>query len=69
MDSADEETTVALLIRLRYNGPLVLQGSVRVEREDGSLVREAESTALCRCGASREMPFCDGSHRVTAFRG
>jgi CDGSH-type Zn-finger protein len=69
MDSADDETTVALLIRLRYNGPLVLQGSVRVEREDGSLVREAESTALCRCGASREMPFCDGSHRVTAFRG
>jgi CDGSH-type Zn-finger protein len=69
MDSADDETTVAPLIRLRYNGPLVLQGSVRVEREDGSLVREAESTALCRCGASREMPFCDGSHRVTAFRG
>ncbi len=69
MDSADDETTALLRIRLRYNGPLVLQGSVRVEREDGSLIREAESTALCRCGASREMPFCDGSHRVTAFRG
>ncbi len=69
MDSADHETTALLRIRLRYNGPLVMQGSVRVELEDGSLIREAESTALCRCGASREMPFCDGSHRVTAFRG
>ena len=69
MDSADDETTALLRIRLRYNGPLVLQGSVRIEREDGTLMREAESTAVCRCGASREMPFCDGSHRVTAFRG
>ncbi len=69
MDSADDETTAALRIRLRHNGPLILQGSVRVELENGALLREAESTALCRCGASREMPFCDGSHRVTAFRG
>jgi len=69
MDAADNETTSALRIRLRHNGPLVLQGSVRIEREDGTLLREAESMALCRCGASREMPFCDGSHRVTAFRG
>ena len=68
MDAADGDTTARLLIRLRHRGPLVLQGPVRIEREDGTLVREAESTALCRCGASREMPFCDGSHRVTLFR-
>ena len=68
MDSADSDTTHALHIRLRHNGPLVLQGSVRVELADGTLVREAESMALCRCGASREAPFCDGSHRVTLFR-
>jgi CDGSH-type Zn-finger protein len=47
---------------------LVLQGPVRVVDESGAVLREAESTALCRCGASREMPFCDGSHRVTLFR-
>lgn len=68
MDEADEDSTVRLRIRLRHHGPLVLRGAIRIEREDGTLIREAESTALCRCGASREMPFCDGSHRVTAFR-
>lgn len=68
MDAADETTTAHVRIRLRRNGPLVLQGPVRIERADGTLLRDAESMALCRCGASREQPFCDGSHRVTAFR-
>ncbi len=68
MDAADETTTPEVRIRLRRNGPAVLQGPVRVERDDGTLLREADSMALCRCGASREQPFCDGSHRVTAFR-
>ena len=68
MGAADETTTAALRIQLRPNGPLVLQGPVRLERDDGTLIREANSMALCRCGASRERPFCDGSHRVAAFR-
>jgi CDGSH-type Zn-finger protein len=68
MDAADSDSTVKLQIRLRHNGPLVLQGPVRVVRDDGTLLREAASTALCRCGASREKPFCDGSHQVTLFR-
>ena len=68
MDAADSDTTAAVRIRLRHSGPLVVQGAVRVEAADGTLIREATSMALCRCGASREMPFCDGSHRVTPFR-
>jgi CDGSH-type Zn-finger protein len=64
----DTETTAAVQIRLRANGPLVMQGSVQVVAEDGRVLREAMSMALCRCGASREAPFCDGSHRVTVFR-
>mgnify|MGYP000358979419 CR=1 FL=1 len=68
MDATDESNTTAVCIRLRRNGPLVLTGPVSLVREDGSLLREADSMALCRCGASREAPFCDGSHRVTVFR-
>jgi len=68
MDAEDEGTTPAMRIRLRRNGPLVLTGPVRLVGENASVIREAFSMALCRCGASREAPFCDGSHRVTTFR-
>lgn len=68
MDAADESTTATVRMRLRHHGPLVIEGPVRLLREDGSVLRDATSMALCRCGASREQPFCDGSHRVSAFR-
>jgi CDGSH-type Zn-finger protein len=69
MAAPDNDTTADVHIRLRHNGPLVLQGPARVVDGDGVLIRSAESMALCRCGASKELPFCDGSHRVTLFRG
>ncbi len=69
MDAPDNDTTPEVRIRLRHNGPLLLQGPVQVVDADGGVIRLAESMALCRCGASRELPFCDGSHRVTLFRG
>jgi CDGSH-type Zn-finger protein len=68
MDAADSHSTPEVRARLRHNGPLILQGPVQVVGPDGVLLRAAESMALCRCGASGEMPFCDGSHRVTLFR-
>lgn len=47
-------------------GPLCLTGRVRVE-VDGEIVADTDDVALCRCGHSRDKPFCDGSHSRVDF--
>jgi len=65
-DAGDAETG-CLTIRLRADGPLVLEGRFRIEGADGAGAQGA-GAALCRCGHSGNKPFCDGSHRDAAFR-
>lgn len=42
------------------DGPLTLRGDLVIQTPDGE-VREVRA-ALCRCGASNNKPFCDGTH-------
>jgi CDGSH-type Zn-finger protein len=59
-----------LVIRCRENGPLVIQGAVKVVDHLGnefSIPAGKDNIALCRCGQSRNKPFCDGSHRSCSF--
>ena len=60
-----------LVIRCRENGPLVVQGAVRVIDHQGNEFVPPPgkaAVALCRCGASHNKPFCDGSHRACGFQ-
>ncbi|RLS33538.1 MAG: hypothetical protein DWH80_00255 [Planctomycetota bacterium] len=57
-------------IRCRVDGPLVVEGSVRVTDHRGcefSINTEKKPVALCRCGLSGSRPFCDGSHKASGF--
>jgi CDGSH-type Zn-finger protein len=59
-----------LVIRCRENGPYVIQGSVTIVDHLGNvfeLPSGKDTIALCRCGTSRNRPFCDGSHRSCGF--
>ena len=62
-ETPDAENTV----RVTRNGPLHVRGVLEVRAEDGTLVAEEVRVALCRCGASRNKPFCDNSHRAIRF--
>ena len=43
-------------------GPLWVTGGVEIERADGEFIETRNRVTLCRCGASKNKPFCDGSH-------
>ena len=48
-------------------------GSIRVTRTvdfvdaEGNVIESKSDFSLCRCGHSKEKPFCDGSHREAGF--
>ena len=64
---AQERASDELTVEPRPNGPLFVRGQVRVVGDDGAVIREDTRVALCRCGASANKPFCDGSHRRIGF--
>ncbi|MGH7598395.1 MAG: CDGSH iron-sulfur domain-containing protein [bacterium] len=55
------------VIRVSPNGPLYLRGDILLTSPDGSIMLEDTRVALCRCGASKNKPFCDGSHTRVGF--
>ena len=54
-------------IRIMKNGPVVVEGDFKVIDSGGEEKNPMLMTSFCRCGASEEMPFCDGSHRIINF--
>jgi CDGSH-type Zn-finger protein len=50
------------------SGPLWVRGGVEVQSADGSAYELRNRVALCRCGASGNKPFCDGSHVSSGFK-
>jgi CDGSH-type Zn-finger protein len=57
-------------IRVRPNGPLLVEGSVQLFDSQGNpypINPDKPSIALCRCGASARRPFCDGAHKTSGF--
>jgi CDGSH-type Zn-finger protein len=57
------EPTVAAI----PDGPLWVLGGVPIETSDGFTYELRNRQLLCRCGASQNKPFCDGSHRKVSF--
>jgi len=49
------------------SGPLWVRGGLPVVGADGRPYEVRNRVALCRCGASSNKPFCDGSHASTGF--
>ncbi len=53
---------------LGCSGPLWVRGGIRVESADGKPYERRNRLTLCRCGASTNLPFCNGSHASIRFQ-
>jgi CDGSH-type Zn-finger protein/uncharacterized Fe-S cluster protein YjdI len=50
------------------DGPLLLRGNLTIVASSGRPAWQGKQVALCRCGASRNKPFCDGEHKAIGFK-
>lgn len=50
------------------DGPLHVSGNLEVITGTGKTVNRVTECWLCRCGHSKNKPYCDGSHRSAGFR-
>ncbi len=49
------------------NGPLWVRGGIAIESQDGQAYEVRNRVTLCRCGQSKNKPFCDGSHSEVGY--
>jgi CDGSH-type Zn-finger protein len=50
------------------DGPLQVRGNLEITSGTGRVVARVVQARLCRCGASNNKPFCDGSHARIGFK-
>jgi len=75
------EDKTAYKIKITENGPYIVTGNIPLhekiivkkgrgyEYKDGREFPQAEEYHLCRCGKSKNPPFCDGAHIANNFVG
>lgn len=56
-----------LTVKCIANGPLIATGSFSIRAASGRRGWRGTRAALCRCGASKNKPFCDGTHKEVGF--
>ena len=66
---SNASTTTSVSVNVTENGPLLISGKLAIQHADGTIESKDKMTAFCRCGASSNKPYCDGSHTKAGFQG
>ncbi|MEL6591403.1 MAG: (4Fe-4S)-binding protein [Bacteroidota bacterium] len=72
MDNQENKTPAgaeAVKVNVLKDGPLIVHSSCTIIDADGNETQKDKQVAFCRCGASNNKPYCDGSHRAAGFEG
>lgn len=66
--AADTESGGTLGVSPLVDGPLMVKGNVRIVSSAGRDSWRGDKVFLCRCGSSKNKPFCDGEHKKVGFK-
>jgi CDGSH-type Zn-finger protein len=55
------------VISCSKNGPMIIKGLENLIDSDGQRLETKAAMGLCRCGASKNKPWCDGTHKDIGF--
>ncbi len=67
LGDAEVERGGSLAIQVLKGGPLACKGNVTIYNSSGRESFKGKKAFLCRCGASKNKPFCDGEHKNIGF--
>lgn len=67
-DDGPAESPPPPSVRTVPDGPLHLRGAIELRDHEGEVYWTGTRAALCRCGASKNKPFCDNTHLEIGFR-
>ena len=68
-ETPKKKTEGMVKITVRENGPMLVKGDLEITGTNGQVETKSGMTALCRCGASINKPYCDGAHARIEFKG
>ena len=64
LENVDPKTKIQIL----KDGPALISGDFSITDVNGNKLENADNVAICRCGKSSSMPFCDGTHHKIGFK-
>lgn len=68
LDKKEKYTSDPVEVQVMKNGPLKISGNIILKDSEGKQIDTGEVIYICRCGASKKMPFCDGAHKRTGMK-
>ena len=82
-ENVEKPSKNAAKIKVSKNGPYIVSGKIPMQKQliiadsegtatewqPGTAYEPKEQCALCRCGQSKNKPFCDGTHVKVGFDG
>jgi CDGSH-type Zn-finger protein len=67
-DPATVEEELDTAVEASKDGPYYVRGAIQVTSSDGEDYERRNRQTLCRCGGSKNKPFCDGTHWHIGFK-